>query len=251
VLAVDAGDFGLYKKDDVLNWPVTEFVASSLPKIHVDAWTPGERELYFGAGSLARLVTLSGSKVVSANIANLKGKLLFPESTIQTVGSLKVGITGISKISFENEPAPPGGRYGDFRFLDPATSLKRAVLSLQRKADLVVVLAHVTRKEADLLTAQIPGIDVIVVGHRPGFVAVEKSGSTMIVQPANDGKQVARAHFTVDAGGTIVDYKGHEDTLKEDVPVDDQLARDVAAFRAARGIKDPPKATPPAGSGGH
>jgi 2',3'-cyclic-nucleotide 2'-phosphodiesterase (5'-nucleotidase family) len=220
-------------------------------RMKVDVWTPGERELYYGSGSLELLAAAAGaSEAVSANVAGLNGKLLFKESTIRKVGSLRIGVTGISRISTPDVPPPAGGRYGEFRFLDPAASLQKAVSKLESKSDLIVVLAHVSAEEADSLARLIPGIDVIVVGHNPGYVAVQQAGAAMLVRPANMGKQVARAHFKV-SNGKIIDYKGFEDILKENVPDDPLIAKDVAAFRAKHGIKDPPKVTAPPAGGHH
>lgn len=252
MLVVDAGDFGRAGQGDALGWPFTDFVASMLGRLKVDVWTPGERELYYGSGSLEILAaSAAGSEAVSANVAGLNGKLLFRESTVKKVGSLKVGVTGVSRISWPDIPPPAGGRYGEFRFLDPGTSLRKAVEKLQSKSDIVVVLAHMSAGEADSLARLIPGIDAIVVGHNPGYVAVQQAGPALLVRPANMGKQIARAHLKV-SNGQIVDYKGFEDILKESVPDDPLIAKDVAAFRAKHGIKDPPKpAVPPAAAGGH
>jgi 2',3'-cyclic-nucleotide 2'-phosphodiesterase (5'-nucleotidase family) len=252
VLVVDAGDFGRAGQGDALGWPFTEFVASMQGRMNVDVWTPGERELYYGSGSLALLAAAAkGSEAVSANVAGLNGKLLFPESTVKKVGSLRVGVTGVSQISSPGVPPPAGGRYGEFRFLDPGEALRKAVARLQSRSDIVVVLAHVNAEAADSLARIIPGIDVIVVGHNPGYVAVQQAGPALLVRPANMGKQVARAHLKV-SDGKIVDYKGFEDVLKENLPDEPLIARDVAAFRARHGIKDPPKVVaPPPAAGGH
>jgi 2',3'-cyclic-nucleotide 2'-phosphodiesterase (5'-nucleotidase family) len=121
----------------------------ALGKLRYDAWTPGERELAYGPEVVRQLATASGAAVVSANLADGEGRLLFKPSVIKTIGKLKVGITGVTTGDFgqaADTTVAPALRA--LKYNDTVASLTPVVAELRKSCDAVILLAHMRAPEA-------------------------------------------------------------------------------------------------------
>ncbi|HEX7880810.1 MAG TPA: hypothetical protein VF720_15460, partial [Candidatus Eisenbacteria bacterium] len=193
---MDAGDLGQPDNPRVPGgWEVTEFTAKTLGEIGYDAWTPGERELLHGPEKLKRLVSSFGVPAVSANI-RMDGKRLFDEKVIRKTGGVSVGITGVTgpEVLLDGKGISEAGAAlaANFELTDPVRALKPVVAELQKKCDVVVVLAHLAPPEARHLAEEVPGIDVLVVGHVPGSgYEGERVGDTWVLRTGQRGQMVS------------------------------------------------------------
>lgn len=236
VVTVDAGDFALPPRDKDA-WPVTDFLSVALGKLRYDAWTPGERELAYGPEVVRQLATASGAAVVSANLADGEGRLLFKPSVIKTIGKLKVGITGVTTADFgqaADTTVAPALRA--LKYNDTVASLTPVVAELRKSCDAVILLAHMRAPEARRLARLIPGIDLVVAGHNPPFVPTpERAGETLLVLVGNRGHYANRMRLKLGERGFVEDYDGLGEPLSADGPVDSTMVRAVTAFENAIG----------------
>lgn len=202
-------------------------------KLKYDAWTPGERELFFGIDGMHKLAAAMAAEVVSANITDTTGKLVFKDRLIKTVGSVKVGITGVTAGTlFETVATSTNAGKGYFKFKDIYESLKPVVAELKKETSTVVVLAHVGPGDARRLAEEVPGVDVVVVGHNPGYLFnPDRVGETLIVRGGNRGQYAARLTLTYDAQKNITDYKGQVDPLGDGVTADATMSAEVSKFQ--------------------
>lgn len=236
MLNVEAGDFSdLATAVPSGGWDKSLFMAQTMGRLKYDAWTPGERELFFGQASLSQLVEGLRAEIVSANVKGPDGKAIFKDSIVKTLGRTKIGITGVtSKTVFASVASEQNRGMKDFTFDDPFESLKPVVARLRGQVDVVLVLAHVGPGDARQMAEEVPGIDVIVVGHNPGYMYnPDRVGDVLLVRNGNRGQYAAKLTLTLDGNGKIADYKGQAEPLNEGVVVDPAISSDVQKFSDA------------------
>jgi 2',3'-cyclic-nucleotide 2'-phosphodiesterase (5'-nucleotidase family) len=165
-------------------------------------------------------------RVVSANVLDGDGNHVFPEYTILEKGGLKVGVTGATGSSYYDVNVSRGSqRVNDFSFEDTRQALGRVVAELEKKADLVVALLHHGPGEVRRIAEDVPGIDVVVTGHNPGYMFnPDRVGTTLILRPGNRGQYLSVLNLTVDReGGEISEYNGEGRPMGEQVEEDPEL----------------------------
>jgi hypothetical protein len=135
----------------------------------------------------------------AANLAAASGVTIEPPKLVRA-GKVVVGIFGVVS------PAAVAASKLDVG--DPATAAREAVADLRRRgADVVVALAHMTRRDARELARKASGIDFVVVGQNapadPARLveAPDAVGGAWLVQPADRGQVVSRIDLTVRSGG--------------------------------------------------
>src|SRR6185503_18773784 len=98
--------------------------------------------------------------VVQANIRDkATGKLLFKPYIIKNKQGFKVAIAGLI-----SRTVPLGAAQDSTIVDDPLVVAQKLIPELRKKAQVVVLLAHMGRVDAEDLATQVPGIDVLVVG---------------------------------------------------------------------------------------
>ncbi|HWM88415.1 MAG TPA: multiheme c-type cytochrome [Kofleriaceae bacterium] len=132
----------------------------------------------------------------AANLAPAAGVATEPPKIVQA-GKVKVGVFGV--VSPQAVKLEAG---------DPVAAAKTAAADLRRRgADVVVALAHMTRKDARDMARRVEGIDFVIVGQNapatPDKVvdAPEPAGQAWLVQPADRGQVVARIDVALRGGG--------------------------------------------------
>ena len=128
-----------------------------------DAIGVGERELGFGVAKLRALSASSKLPALSANLMDRKsGDPVFKPYVIVRKGPLNVGVFSVigPKIDLPAELVAT----------NPFEAARATVAELRKQCDVVVALAHLGRVEGEDLAAQVPGIDVVILAHHPGFV---------------------------------------------------------------------------------
>ncbi len=189
--------------------------------------------------------------VVSANVKDKSGRLVFPESVVITKGGVRFGVTGVTGALSYNANVTQGLQAVDeFTFEDSGATLRRVLPKLRGECDIVVVLMHETLKDAQRIVNEVLGMDVVIVGHNAGFQpAPEQVGETLVVHPGNRGQYVHSLELTLDGNAKIVDFKGRGKPLNESVAKDPEFDKVVTEWetaskaRQAEGMrkKAPPK----------
>jgi len=218
---VDAGDFAA--DSDFDPWGKTQFEYDMMAKLGYDAVTPGEREMVEGLEPLKKMYESHPDvKVVSANIEDKSGAKVWPEYVVVDKDGVKVGITGVTSGSFYNFNLTRGiQKSDDFTFEDPKAALQRVVPELRKKADIVVALIHEGPNDAKQLADEVPGMDVILVGHNPGYMFnPDRTGQTLILRPGTRGQYLSVLDLTLGDDNKITDYNG------EGKPLDEHVAKD-------------------------
>lgn len=234
VLVVDAGNFGDDKGTDY--WKRTEFIWDLMGRMGYEAVTPGDMEMLEG---LAALKALAGRhpqvKMVSANVMDSDSALVFPQYAVFDKGGVRVGVTGVTGGSYYTFNKTRGvQKKDDFTFEDTKKALLRVLPELRRQSDVVVVLLHEGPGDAKRMVAEVPGIDVLVVGHSPGYqFEPDRVNGTVMIRAGNRGQYMMTLDLTVGSDGSIVEAKGEGTPLGDAVQKDPAFAPEVAKWEAA------------------
>lgn len=173
-------------------------VASGLGKLGLDALTPGETDLTLGPARLVAIARKAHLPLVSANVVDGHGKPLFPASRLVKIRDVGVGIFGVLTLSDADKAEAAAHGYS---VDDPVARGTAAAAQLRKDgAQVVVGLFHAAGgpAEARRLIAQIPGVDVVVLGHenltteRPEIVQPAGAAATALVSAFERGSYVGR-----------------------------------------------------------
>jgi 2',3'-cyclic-nucleotide 2'-phosphodiesterase (5'-nucleotidase family) len=225
-LLVDAGNFAPY--DQTFEpWEWAGFVMETMSRLGYEVVTPGDLEMVQGAEALRELYGRHPEvQVVSANVLDEDGNHLFPQYAIIKKGDLKIGVTGATGESYYDFNVSRGiVKVNDFTFEDTREALRRVIEELRQEADLVVALLHHGPGDVHRIVRDVPGMDVVVAGHNPGYMFnPDTLGTTLILRPGNRGQYLSVLNLTVDADqGAITEYNGEGRPLDGNVEKDPEL----------------------------
>nr|WP_253894227.1 5'-nucleotidase [Myxococcus xanthus] len=249
-MVLDAGN-ALFKSRDSAQAPDAraraELVLSQMDAQGTAAMAVGARDLGFGVGFLRKQTRQAKLKLLSANLADAQGKLLFPASLVTTVGGVKVGVVGVSPAMAKPMPvglAVPGQAQEQVQGLpvQPAVAAETKRLREKSKVDLVVVLAAVPHAEALQLADQVEGVDFVVQSHegRGQGIAQRQALATVIPSGAR-GRELAKLVLQLEGTGRFADASLQERTRQQLRLLEGNLTR--AKARLA-GTQDPAEKRP-------
>ncbi len=191
MLLVDAGDF--FSSSINYGKEKADLTLKSMALMNYDAVVPGENEFGFGIDYFKERTRAVGLHVIASNVFDVASdSLVFPASReVKLASGLRVGIAGVVSPSLK---MPPQVTAGSIEVRDPLTSVQSQVDALRSRTDVVVVLAHMTRTEAQRLAEALKGVDVVVNGH-DGLPPrhVKRWGDAYVVQVAAKGMYVGVA----------------------------------------------------------
>lgn len=238
VILVDAGDllqgnpmtFVAGRVDSLAPHPVI----AAMNLMRYDASAIGNHEFNYGLGVLDRATKQAKFPFLAANVERLDGGRAYGAMTMVRRGGVQVAIIGATT---------PGANVWDrdnlrgrLRVHDILTALPAQVAGARRAgADVVIVVAHSGldgEATYDTVTTgfggenvmarvarEVPGIDVLVIGHSHREVADSTIGGVLVVQPRNWATSVAVASLTLERSGgawrvlrklgTLVQARGH------------------------------------------
>jgi 2',3'-cyclic-nucleotide 2'-phosphodiesterase (5'-nucleotidase family) len=112
---------------------------------------------------------------------------------------------------------------------EPIEAAKKAVAELHQ-ADLIVLLYNGRYATVESILAQVPKIDIVVVGGEYYKVMPTTSGKPVMVSTPSLGKYFGEVTITLDAKKQIIDNKTERIPLDEKISDDPRLAKLVADF---------------------
>lgn len=230
-LVVDAGNFG--SETAFEPWMRTTFEWEMMAKQGYDVVTPGPNEMLRGLPALKDLfATAPGIQVVSANVTDKAGTLVWPASTVVEKGGVRFGVTGATDKAYYSFNVTRGKvSSDDFEFGDIAESLRRVLPELRQKSDVVVVLLHTGPGDAQRIVPALEGADVVIVGNNPGHKFVpEKVGDALMVRAGSRGQYVNVLELTVSDANGINGHFGEARPMGEGVVEDAEYKEIVDRF---------------------
>jgi cytochrome c554/c'-like protein len=191
---VDGGDWSGAQPYEDAKGP---FFMDAMAMLNYDAATVGEREFNYGYKLFLDQAAKRKLVIVQANLRDkASGKLLFKPYIIKKKQGVNVAIAGLI-----SRTIPLGVAQDSTIVDDPLATAQKLVPEMRKKAQVVVLLAHMGRVDAEDLASQVPGIDVLVVGHHPGLVLTSrKLASTVSVASGEQGQNIGETFIDCDGG---------------------------------------------------
>jgi len=216
--------------------------------LNYDAMTVGNHEYNFGLKVLEKARQEAKFPWLSANTYDTNnGQTHYKPYLIREVAGVKIGILGLTTPGIPNWDNPPN--YAGLEFHNPIPEARKWVNTLrsQEKVDVVVVAMHMGlgedlrtgevspgqvphENEAIAIAQQVPGIDVIFMGHTHREVSSLYINGVLITQANYWGRHLARAdlYLQKSAKGWSVYAKA-----ARTIPVDDRLQPDPEIVKIA------------------
>jgi len=112
-------------------------------RVGYGAMNVGEYDLTMGVSYLKSWQKRLGLPLISANLTDKKGRLVFKPDRMLTVGKTQVGIAGVMKKKIRLSRVPDGQNY---KVQDPYAAAKRVVGTLRKRgATFIILLTDMTR----------------------------------------------------------------------------------------------------------
>jgi 2',3'-cyclic-nucleotide 2'-phosphodiesterase (5'-nucleotidase family) len=201
VLVLDAGNAlfkNIYPGQDPQEKARAQLLLEQMDALGTTAMAVGARDLALGTDFLVRSQKGRKMKLLSANLADESGKLLFAPSTVVTVGGVKFGVVGVSPEGPVARQQTVLGRPAVKAALTEARRLRE-----QDKVDVVVVLAAVPSQVASTLSQQAgQAVELILQSNdsRSSTLA-ERNDYALVMSAGERGRQLGRLELSV-AGHT-------------------------------------------------
>jgi hypothetical protein len=201
VVLLDAGDHTHPEgeRDEREN----DFVRWAMDAMAYDAMTLGELELGRGAGYVRALLDSTRTPVTLANVRFRPAGNPVGERTLlirrgETTCAV-LGLIGPDLLPTGSDTLASGG--GGFQVADPVATARELVPALRAQADFVVVLAHLAPGPARALAEQVPGVDLVILGHeRAPLVAASNAGGAATAASGERGQWLSRTQLERTAG---------------------------------------------------
>jgi len=213
-----------------------------------DAMAVGNHEYNFGLKVLEKARQEAQFPWLSANTYETKtGKTHYQPYLIRDVAGVKIGILGLTTPGIPNWDNPPN--YAGLEFHNPILEAKKwvAVLRDKEKVDVVVVAMHMGlgedlrtgevspgqvphENDAVQIAKQVPGIDVIFMGHTHRDVPSLYINGVLITQANAWGRHLARADMYLEKSPT--GWRVYAKAART-IPTDDRVAADPEVVKLA------------------
>jgi 2',3'-cyclic-nucleotide 2'-phosphodiesterase (5'-nucleotidase family) len=198
----------------------------------LDASAVGNHEFDNGQPALAERAAEARFPFLAANIA---GAGPWKASKILKVGSLRVGLFGLT--TEETPVATHPRNVQGLAFSDAVATARRLVAELRPQADLIVALTHLGVEEDEKLATAVPGIDVIVGGHTHTKVEQpETVDGAIVLQAFERGVFLGRLDLDV-TGGKVTAHRYRLAPVTAAAGEDPAVAAVVAGYEQRLGEK--------------
>jgi len=213
---------------------VDDMNMGGMVRMGYDAATIGEYDLRSGAAYLLARAAETGLPLVSANVRDAAtGSLLAAPFVVVERGGVRFAITGV--LAEDVEIRLTRGVETSGATVDGATqALAALVPEMRKKADFVVVLAHLGLDRSKELVQAVPGIDYLIVGNQSNFAAsMFDVGTTAFLQPGYKGQYASVARLSFGADGAFQGAEGQTVPMDDKTPADASMALLVKEHKAA------------------
>src|SRR5215204_597647 len=190
-----------------------------MSSLDYDAMAVGNHEYNFGLKVLEKARSEAKFPWLSANTYD-KGKQQphYKPYMVKEVAGVRIGILGLTTPGVPNWDNPPN--YAGLEFHEPVAEARKwvPILHEQEKADVVVITMHMGleedlrsgdvspgqvphENEAIAIAKEVPGVDVIFMGHTHRDVPSLYINGVLLTQANHWGRHLARADFYLQKGG--------------------------------------------------
>ncbi|MGA9522082.1 MAG: 5'-nucleotidase [Myxococcaceae bacterium] len=205
------------------------FILKAMGQMGTVAMAVGPRDLIAGPGWLKKEAEKAGVPLLSTNLVDAKGTLLFAPSKVVEIEGKKVALIGVS-------PEGPVGKDAGVKGNPGASAVRAEARKLRSKADIVVVLAALPYAESLQLAQQLGGsVDFILQSHESrGTGSAQKVEGSFLMPSGDRGRQVGRLVLDLSGKGAFVDSGELKRDLKTLEILDGQIVEVKRRIAAAK-----------------
>jgi len=175
----------------------------------------GNHEFDYGWERIHDLMQIANFPTVSANAVDATAnRLVNPPYVIRDAGGMRVAVIGALLENILGSTTRE--LLGPFHVAPTVAALRPLVAEAKQRADMVIVLGHVEKAEAESILRELPDVSVVVIGHEhmPWKEPIEVDGR-FVVHAEGYGRQVGRLVLRYDTATRRI--TSHEWTA---IPVD-------------------------------
>src|SRR4029078_7444592 len=220
----------------------------AMSELQYDSMTVGNHEYNFGLKVLEKARSEAKFPWLSANTYD-KGKdqTHYKPYIVKEVAGVKIGVLGLTTPGIPNWDNPPN--YAGLEFHEPLVEARKwvPILPDQEKADVVVIAMHMgleedlrtgemspgqvlNENEAILIAREVPGVDVIFMGHTPRDVPSVYVNGVLLTQANRWGSHLARADLYLQRAGSS--WRMYAKSART-IPADDRVEPDPEVVKLA------------------
>jgi 2',3'-cyclic-nucleotide 2'-phosphodiesterase (5'-nucleotidase family) len=130
----------------------------------IDVNCLGNHEFDYGWIKIRDFMQIARFPTVSANVADASGhRLVDPPYVIRNAGGMRVAVIGALLEDILSSTTLD--KLGPYHVLPTAEALRPIVTEAKQKSDIVIVLAHLGRSEAESILRALPDVNLVVIGH--------------------------------------------------------------------------------------
>ncbi len=193
-----------------------EFILRAMGQLRTAAMAVGARDLVAGPEFLKKTAAKAKVRLLSVNLVDDRGALLFEPSMRTSISGIRVGVLGIS-------PLQSGGR---MRGNPPVQAALAEARKLKGKVDLIVALAAVPYADALQLSKEAGDtIDLILQSHEGRGVGIpQRNGDGFVIPTGERGRQLGRLELDLSNPGPWKDLGQKERDQQLIKVLDTQIA---------------------------
>lgn len=214
----------------------TDFLCQQTDPLGYGLFGLGEWDLNYGMAYLREKEQKHGFKFLCANLrGSANGPLLFPPWEVVTVAGMRVGI--ISVLDPELKIVTMTADADNYVVDSPRDALQRELPKLREKADVIILLAHITSRDTRQLLLDLgddSGVDICIEGHDARqYQRINKVGNIHLLAANNEGKYVGQLDMILTPAGEISDATLTMHALDDKSPQVDSVQKLVDDFAKA------------------
>ena len=216
--------------------------------LNYDAMAVGNHEYNFGLKVLEKARSEAKFPWLSANTYDkAKQQPHYKPYIVKEVAGVKIGILGLTTPGVPNWDNPPN--YAGLEFHEPVAEARKwvPILREQEKADVVVIAMHMGlsedlrtgdvspgqvphENEAISIAKEVPGVDVIFMGHTHRDVPALYLNGVLLTQANHWGRHLARADLYLQRAGS--GWRMYAKSSRT-IPSDDRVEPDPEVVKLA------------------
>ena len=193
----------------------------------------GEKDILLGIDYLKGIEKTAQFPILSCNLYTQTGNIFTP-SLIKTFkegdSELRIAIIGIISKEFEN---PLKNINKEICIEEPANVLKPLLKNLSKQSDIIILLAHVGKEEAEKLAKEFPEIDIMVYSHYGDMPLAypSKVENTIILNSGQQGKNIGKLNIIFDTNGIVLERKHEIIPLGKNIPDSPEISKLLASYQ--------------------
>jgi len=195
IIVVDSGSF--YPDARALDPAKAKSKAELIGRIYrrmgVTAVNVSDLELQQGIAFLKGEIT-KGLPLTSANIIDIKGKLVFPNYKIKKVNKIRIGFFGLTRQVLDEKLAEREG----IAIKDPLTAARDTVERLRKKADMIILISDLGHDLDRKIAAEVSNIDFVFDSRDVAYGYSQKLENAYLLTSSKDGKSIGKLRMLIE-----------------------------------------------------